>query len=62
MMGASLYCSKCGLEVPLDEVGSVSPCVACGNAVFVPLRWIEWGASLTEPDKTFLRVNKIAIT
>lgn len=57
-----LWCSKCGLEAPLDEVGEVSPCVACGNSVFVPLRWIEWSAALTEKDKDFLRSNRIAIT
>lgn len=62
MMAASLFCSKCGLEVPLDEVGNLSPCVACGNAVFVPARWISWEASLSDKDRAFLKTNKIATT
>jgi hypothetical protein len=61
-MPASLFCAKCGLEAPLDEVGNLSPCVACGNAVFVPLKWLDWSQMLTEDDRKFLRVNKIAIT
>ena len=41
MMAAELFCSKCGLPVPLDEVGELAPCVACGNAVFVPRRYVS---------------------
>jgi hypothetical protein len=59
---ASLFCSKCALEVPIDEVGNLSPCVICGNAVFVPARLIPWDAALTPDDRKFLRVNKIALT
>ena len=58
----TLFCSKCGLEALLDDVGLLSPCVACGNAVFAPARWIGWSAALTEPDKRFLRSLHIAIT
>jgi hypothetical protein len=58
---AALFCSKCGLEVPLDEVGTLSPCVACGNAVFVPARWISWEAALTDKDRAFLRTQRISI-
>jgi hypothetical protein len=59
---SSLFCSKCALEVPLDEVGNLSPCVVCGNAVFVPARLIPWDAALTAKDKIFLRVQRIALT
>lgn len=59
---ASLFCSKCALEVPLDEAGELSPCVACGNAVFVPARLIPWEAALTEKDRVFLKTNRIATT
>lgn len=61
MMAAELFCLKCGLAIPLDDI-DLSPCVACGNAVFVPARWISWEASLTKTDKDFLRTNKIALT
>jgi NMD protein affecting ribosome stability and mRNA decay len=61
MMAAELFCSKCGLAIPLDEV-NLQPCIACGNAVFVPARWIDWSASLTEQDRAFLKTNKIALT
>jgi predicted nucleic acid-binding Zn ribbon protein len=60
MASPHLFCSKCGLEVPLDEVGNLSPCVVCGNAVFVPQRYISWEASLTEKDREFLKTNKIS--
>jgi hypothetical protein len=59
MMAAELFCSKCGLAVPLDEVGNLSPCVAGGNYVFVPQRYISWEASLTEKDRVFLKTNKL---
>jgi hypothetical protein len=55
-MPASLFCAKCGLEAPLDEVGNLSPCVACGNAVFVPLKWLDWSQMLTEDDRKFHRI------
>lgn len=60
-MASELFCSKCGLAIPLDDV-NLEPCIACGNAVFVPQRWISWEAALTEKDKEFLRTNKIALT
>lgn len=63
-MGATLFCSRCGLEVPLDVIGQpeLVACISCGNKTFVPARWIDWAAALTETDKNFLRANKIAIT
>jgi hypothetical protein len=61
MLGAELFCSKCGLAVPLDEVGNLSPCVACGNAVFVPAKWLDWDATLTENDRKMLKSYKISI-
>ena len=60
MSGQTLFCSRCGLEAPLD--GAVSPCAGCGYVVFVPLRYLDWDAQLTERDREFLRVNKIALT
>ena len=60
-MAQELFCSKCGLAIPLDEI-DLSPCVACGNAVFVPQQWISWEAALTETDRAFLKTNKIAAT
>lgn len=54
------YCARCGLESPIDE--PVKPCAACGYVVFVPLRYLDWEAQLTEKDKVFLKTNKIAIT
>jgi len=60
-MAQELFCSKCGLAIPLDDI-DLSPCVACGNAVFVPQRWISWEASLSDEDKKFLKINKIALT
>jgi len=59
-MAQELFCSKCGLAIPLDEI-DLSPCVACGNAVFVPATWISWEASLTPKDRVFLKTNKIGI-
>ena len=59
-MGATLFCSRCGLEAPLD--GEVKPCAGCGYVVFVPLRYLEWDALLTEKDRDFLRANRIAVT
>jgi predicted nucleic acid-binding Zn ribbon protein len=61
MMASELFCSKCGLAIPLDDV-NLQPCIVCGNAVFVPQRWISWEAGLTEDDRKFLRIQKIAIT
>ncbi len=60
-MAQELFCSRCGLAIPLDEI-DLSPCVACGNALFVPAKWISWEAALTPDDKKFLRVNKISAT
>jgi DNA-directed RNA polymerase subunit RPC12/RpoP len=57
----SLFCSRCALEVPLDEIGPLTPCVVCGNRVFVPLKMLDWGTALTKADKDFLRTNKISI-
>ena len=60
MMSQSTFCARCGLEAPLDE--AARPCAACGYVVFVPLRYLDWDAQLTEKDREFLRVNKIALT
>lgn len=59
-MGQSTFCARCGLEAPLDE--AVTPCAACGYVVFVPLRYLDWEAQLTEKDRVFLKTQKIAIT
>jgi hypothetical protein len=61
MMAQELFCSKCGLAIPLDEI-DLSPCVACGNAVFVPQQWLDWDACLSENDRKFLKSVRIAIT
>ena len=59
-MAQELFCSKCGLALILDDI-DLQPCVICGNAVFVPQRFVSWEASLSDEDKKFLRVNKIGI-
>ena len=61
MMASELFCSKCGLAIALDDV-NLEPCIACGNAVFVPLKYITWEAALTEHDRAFLKTNKISLT
>lgn len=57
-MGATLFCSRCGLEAPID--GDVKPCSACGYVVFVPLRYLDWDALLTKEDRDFLKTNRIS--
>lgn len=52
------YCARCGLEAPLDE--PIRPCVGCGYVVFVPARYLEWDAALTDHDRAFLKTNKIS--
>lgn len=60
-MSQETFCARCGLEAPLDE-GSDKPCSACGYIVFVPARYLEWEAALTEKDRVFLKTNRIATT
>jgi ribosomal protein L37E len=57
---AEVFCARCGLEAPIDE--PIRACTACGYVVFVPARYLDWDASLTEKDRDFLRANKIALT
>ena len=59
-MGQETFCARCGLAAPIDE--AVKPCSACGYVVFVPARYLEWDASLSENDRKLLRSLKIAIT
>lgn len=59
-MSQSLFCARCGLECVID--GPARPCDGCGYVVFVPQRYLDWDAALTEKDKEFLRTNKIAPT
>jgi ribosomal protein L37E len=59
-MGQSTFCARCGLEAPLDE--AVKACAACGYVVFVPARYLEWEASLSENDRKFLKSIRVAIT
>lgn len=56
----TLHCARCGLEAPIEF--DARPCTGCGGKVFVPCRFLDWEASLSEFDRAFLRVNKIAIT
>lgn len=56
----SLFCARCGLEAPIAF--DSRPCTACGGKVFVPARFLDWDASLTEQDRAFLKTNKIADT
>ena len=58
MMSATLFCARCGLEAPIG--GDVQPCVACGYVVFVPARYLDWEAQLTEKDRAFLKTNRIS--
>ena len=60
MMMSEVFCARCGLAAPLDE--PVKACVGCGWIVFVPARYLDWDAALTEKDKAFLKTNKIAAT
>jgi ribosomal protein L37E len=59
-MGQSTFCARCGLEAPLDEAPKA--CVGCGYVVFVPARYLDWDASLSENDKKLLKSLKIALT
>ena len=58
MEPTELFCARCGLAAPLDSV--VKPCDGCGFVVFVPARFLEWEATLTEHDRAFLKTNKIS--
>ena len=60
-MSMTLACSRCGLEMAIGT-GNILPCVACGNAVFVPVKWLSWEVALTQWDKQFLAVHRIAPT
>lgn len=59
-MSQSTFCARCGLEAPIDE--PQRSCVACGWIIFVPARYLDWDAALTEKDRAFLKTNKIAAT
>ncbi len=58
-MAQSAFCARCGLEAPLDE--PISACTGCGYVVFVPARYLDWEVVLTERDRIFLKVNRIAV-
>lgn len=54
-----LACSKCGLEVVLDE-GEIRPCSNCGGMVFVPFRLLDWSTALSANDRKFLASIRVA--
>jgi hypothetical protein len=56
-----LYCKKCGLEAPIEEVlrGVPMCCSNCKGLRFIKrLKWPHW---LTDSDRLFLKLQRILV-
>lgn len=59
-MGATLWCSQCGLEAPIGK-GELEACTACGWRHFTDDSWaVKWTAQLTHNDRRLLRSLRIS--